>query len=213
ANPNVAMAHFGLGMLLVTQDRIDEGLRHLRQARELDPMSLVFNTLEAGYLLDSGRRVEARARLARVFDIAPNFWLAHATQGLLLLAEQQDEAGIAALRRAVALADGSTQPSVLLGVHLARLGQRDEARTLLNQMLALSKTRYVPPTSVAALHAALGEVAPALALLEQAVAGHDTRLIVFKDDTRWANLRKEPSFFALMKKLELDRYGPGLSPP
>ena len=212
-NPNVAMAHFGLGMLLATQDRIDEGLAHLRQARELDPMSLLFNTLEAGYLLNGGRRDEARARLARLFDIAPNFWLAHATQGLLLLAEQQDEAGIAALRRAMALADGSTQPSVLLGVHLARLGQRDEARTLLNQMLALSKTRYVPPTSVAALHAALGEVAPALALLEQALAVHDTRLIVFKDDPRWAKLRKEPGFSALMKKLKLDRYGPGLSPP
>jgi len=213
ANQNVAMAHFGLGMLLATQDRIDEGFSHLRQARELDPMSLVFNTLEAGYLLDGGRRAEARARLARVLDIAPNFWLAHATQGLLLLAEQQDEAGIAALRRAVAMADGSTQPSVLLGVHLARLGQRDEARTLLHQMLALSKTRYVPPTSLAALHAALGEVAPALALLEQAFAVHDTRLIVFKDDPRWATLRKEPGFLALVKKLKLDRYGSGLSPP
>jgi len=212
-NPNVVMAHFGLGMMLVTQDRIDEGFAHLRLARELDPMSLVINTIEAGYLLSGGRRAEARARLVRVFDIAPNFWLAHATQGLLLLAEQQDEAGIAALRRAVALADGSTQPSVLLGVHLARLGQSDETRALLNQMLALSKTRYVPPTSVAALRAALGEVAPALALLEQALAVHDTRLIVFKDDPRWRNLRQEPGFLALMKKLKLDRYGPGLSPP
>jgi len=212
-NANVVMAHFGLGMLLVTQDRIDEGFTHLRQARELDPMSLVINTIEAGYLLSGGRRAEARARLVRVFDIAPNFWLAHATQGLLLLAEQQDEAGIAALRRAVAGADGSTQPVVLLGMHLARLGQRDEARALLDQMLALSKTRYVPPTSMAALHAALGEVAPALALLDKALVVHDTRLIVFKDDPRWARLRKEPSFVALMTKLKLDRFGPGLSPP
>ena len=212
-NPNVVMAHFGLGMLLVTQDRIGEGFTHLRQARELDPMSLVINTIEAGYLLSGGRHAEARARLVRVFDIAPNFWLAHATQGLLLLAEQQDEAGIAALRRAVALADGSTQAIVLLGIHLARLGQQGEARTLLNQLLALSKTRYVPPTSMAALHAALGEVAPALALLEQALTVHDTRLILFKDDPRWASLRKEPGFLALLKKLQLDRYGPGLSPP
>ena len=212
-NPNVVMAHYGLGMMLATQDRIDEGLAHLRQARELDPMSLVINTIEAGYLLSVGRRAEARARLARVFDIAPNFWLAHATQGLLLLAEQQDDAGIAALRRAVALADGSTQPSVLLGIHLARLGQLGETRALLKQMLALSKTRYVPPTSLAALHAALGEVAPALALLAQAVAVHDTRLIVFKDDPRWASLRQEPGFVALLKKLKLDHYGAGLSPP
>ena len=212
-NPNVVMAHYGLGMMLVTQDRIDEGFAHLRQARELDPMSLVINTIEAGYLLSGGRRAEARARLARVFDIAPNFWLAHATQGLLLLAEQQNDAGIAELRRAVALADGSTQAVVLLGIHLARLGQQVETRALLKQMLALSKTRYVPPTSVAALHAALGEVAPALALLAQAVTVHDTRLIVFKDDPRWASLRTEPGYLALLKKLKLDRFGPGLSPP
>ena len=212
-NPNVVMAHYGLGMMLATQDRIDEGFAHLRQARELDPMSLVINTIEAGYLLSGGRLAEARVRLARVFDIAPNFWLAHATQGLLLLAEQQDDAGIAALRRAVALADGSTQPVVMLGIHLARLGQQGEARDLLTQMLALSKTRYVPPTSLAALHAALGEVAPALALLAQALAVHDTRLIVFKDDPRWARLRQEPGFVMLLKTLKLDRYGPGLSPP
>ena len=212
-NPNVVMAHYGLGMMLATQDRIEEGLAHLRQARELDPMSLVINTIEAGYLLSSGRRAEARARLARVFDIAANFWLAHATQGLLLLAEQQDDAGIAALRRAVALADGSTQPTVMLGIHLARLGQQGETRALLHQMQALSKARYVPPTSLAALHAALGEVAPALALLDRALAVHDTRLIVFKDDPRWASLRTEPGFVALLKTLKLDRYGPGLSPP
>ncbi len=212
-NPNVVMSHYGLGMMLLTQDRIDEGFAHVRQARELDPMSLVINTIEAGYLLSGGRRAEARARLARVFDIAPDFWLAHATQGLLLLAEQQTDAGIAALRRAVALADGSTQPIVMLGVQLARLGQRDETRAILNQMLALSRTRYVPPTSMAALHAALGEVAPALALLEQAVQVHDTRLIAFKDDWRWAGLRQEPRFVALLRRLRLDRFGPGLSAP
>jgi hypothetical protein len=101
----------------------------------------------------------------------------------------------------------------MLGVHLARLGQQGEARSLLKQMLALSQTRYVPPTSLAALHAALGEVAPALALLGRAVVVHDTRLIVFKDDPRWASLRQEPGFLALLKRLKLDRYGPGLSPP
>ena len=212
-NPNVAMAHFGLGMLLVTQDRLEEGFLNLRLARELDPMSPLFNTMEAGYLIDGGRRAEARTRLARVFDIAPNFWLAHATQGLLYFAEQQPGPGIASLRRAVELTDGSTQPSVMLAVHLVRVGQPDEAREILNRMLASSRERYVPPTSLAAIHAVLGEVAPALDLLELAVVTRDTRLIVFKDDPRWARLRKEPRFTALLHRLRLDQFGPGLSPP
>ena len=212
-NPNVTMAHFALAMMLLTQDRPDEGFVHMRQARELDPMSPLINTIEAGYLLSAGRRNEACTRLARAFDIAPNFWIAHMTQGLLHLAEQQTEAGISALRKAVALADGSTQASSLLAVHLAHQGQADEARAILKQLLALAKLRYVPPTSPAAVHAALGEAGQALGALEQAFEVRDTRLVFLKDDPRWAGLRKEPRFVALMQKLKLDRFGPAYSPP
>jgi DNA-binding winged helix-turn-helix (wHTH) protein/TolB-like protein/tetratricopeptide (TPR) repeat protein len=211
-NPNVAMAHFGLAQLLLTQDRPDQGFTHLRLARELDPMSPFLNTIEASYLLASGRRDEARARLNRAFDIAPDFYLAHRTQALLHFAEQRPELGIASLRRTVAMADGNTRPSALLGMHLARIGQRDEARAILNQFLELAKTRFVPPVSLAVLHAALGENALALDALERAFAARDTQLVFLKDDPRWSGLRKEPRFAALMQALKLDRYGPGLSP-
>ena len=211
-NPNVAVAHHGLAQLLMTQDRPDEGFTHLRLARELDPMSPFLNTLEAGYLLARGRHEEARIRLTRAFDIAPDFYLAHRTQGLLYLAEQQPELGIASLRRAVALADGNTRPRALLGMHLARLGQQDETRAILNDMLNAAKTRYVPPVSLAVLHAALGENALALDALERGFAVRDTQLVFLKEDSRWSGLRKEPRFAALMHKLKLDRYGPGLSP-
>lgn len=212
ANPNVVSAQMGLAILMLTQDRIDEGFQHLQLARELDPLSPLFNTLEASYLLDAGRHDEARARLQRAFDVAPNFWVAHMTQGLLYLAQLQPEQGIAALRRAVTLADGSTGPASLLGMHLARLGQRDEARAILDQLVVLSMTRYVPPTRLAAVQAALGDMAQALDSLDQAYAVRDQRMIFLKDDPRWDGLRQEPRFKALMLKLRLDRFGKGLSP-
>jgi len=211
-NPNVAMAHFGLAQLLLTQDRPDEGFVHLRLARELDPMSPFLNSLEASYLLARGRREEARIRLNRAFDIAPDFWLAHRTLGLLQLAEHQPELAIASLRRAVTLAGGNTRIRALLAMHLARMGQRDEARAIRNQLLDLAKIRYVSPVSLAVVHAALGEDALALDALERAFAGHDPQLVFLKDDPRWSGLRKEPRFAVLMHELKLDRYGPGLSP-
>ncbi len=211
-NPNVAMAHFGLAQLLLTQDRPAEGFEHLHLARELDPMSPFLNALEAGYLLASGQRAQARARLNRAFDIAPDFYLAHRAEGLLQLAEGQPDRAIAALRRAVELADGNTRPSALLGMHLARLGRRDEARAILNQMLARSTERFVPPFSLAVLHAALDEKALALDALERAFDYRDPQLVFLKDDPRWSGLRGEPRFAALMRKLKLDHYGPGLSP-
>jgi DNA-binding winged helix-turn-helix (wHTH) protein/TolB-like protein/tetratricopeptide (TPR) repeat protein len=209
-NPNVAEAQFGLAMLLLTLGRPDEGFAHMRSARELDPMSPVLNMMEAAFLLSAGRRGEARARLNRAFDIGPNFWRTHATLGLLYQAEQQPEQAVAALRRGVMLADNS-HASTLLAVQLARNGEREEVREILDRLLNLAKTRYVPPCSVAAVHAALGEVVPALDALDRAFLAHDVRLIYLKDSPHWAGLRKEPRFVALMQGLKLDRYGPGLA--
>jgi DNA-binding winged helix-turn-helix (wHTH) protein/TolB-like protein/tetratricopeptide (TPR) repeat protein len=211
-NPNVAAAHFGLASLLLNQDRPDEGFAQMRVARELDPMSSVLNTLEAAYLLEAGRYDEARARLNRALDVAPRFWLAHCTLGLLHVVDQQPAKAIAEMRNAVALADGNSRPSALLAIHLAHLGQTQEARAILMQLLARARSRYVPPSSLAAVHLALGEVAPALDALDLAFVTRDTRLSFLKDDARLAALRKEPRFVALMHKLKLDGFGPGLAP-
>ncbi|MEO8310280.1 MAG: tetratricopeptide repeat protein [Caldimonas sp.] len=211
-NPNVAEAHFGLAQLLLTQDRADEGFTHLRRARELDPMSPFFNTLEAGYLFASGKREEGKRRLQRAFDIEPGFFLAHRTEAVMQLAEGEPEPAIASLRRAAAQAEGNSRPSALLGMHLARLGRRDEARAILDRLLRESSARYVPAFSLAVLQAALGDSASALDSLENAYAARDPQLVFLKDDPRWSDLRREPRFAALMRAMKLDRYGPGLSP-
>lgn len=211
-NPNTAAGHWGLATLLLSQDRLAEGFAHQRTARSLDPMSPMFNTVEGSCLLANGQLAEARARLNRSLEIAPNLWLTHLAIGLLHMAEQHPDQGIAAIRRAVALSDGTTRPRSVLGVQLARLGETEETRRILIQLLAESKTRYVTPTSIASLHAALGEAAPALAALEQGFMTRDTRMIFLKDDPHWTPLRSEPRFAALMKTLKLDRYGPGLAP-
>jgi len=116
------------------------------------------------------------------------------------------------MRRGVALADGTTRPLALLGSHLAHVGQREEAREILDQLLALAKSRYVSPSSIATVYAALGDVEPALDALDQAFLTRDTRLIFLKDDLRLASLRKEPRFASLIHKLKLDQFGPGLAP-
>jgi TolB-like protein/DNA-binding winged helix-turn-helix (wHTH) protein/tetratricopeptide (TPR) repeat protein len=211
-NPNVAVAQFGLAQLLLTQDRPAEGFVHLRRARELDPMSPFFNTLEAGYLFASGRREEAHARLQRAFDIAPDFFLALRTLATMQLAEGQPERAIALLRRAVTHAEGNSRPRAFLGMHLVRLGHRDEAREILNQLLGQAATGYVPAFSLAVLYAALDDKAKAFDALEQAYAAHDPQIVFLKDDPRWSGLRQEPRYAALMRVMKLDRYGPGLSP-
>jgi tetratricopeptide (TPR) repeat protein len=183
----------------------------MRQTVELDPMSPVFSVIEASYLLDLGRHAEAQRRLDAALALAPNLWPMHVVLGRLRLAEGRVDEGIAALRRAAALGGGSSRPQAVLGVHLAAVGQRDETRLLLEALEARSRARFVPPTSIAALHAALGQTGPALDALDAAVAVHDTRVIFLKDDPHWSGLRQEPRFIALKKRLGLDRFGAGLT--
>jgi Flp pilus assembly protein TadD len=211
-NSNAVSAHHGLALLLLTQGRRDEGFAHMRLACELEPMSPVFNTLEASFLLDSGQLGEARVRLDRAFDLAPNLWLAHVALGLLLIAEGQTDAALGALRRAAELGQDTSRPKAVLAVQLARAGQRDEARSILDGLLERAKDGFVTPTSIAAIHAALDEPKLALESLEQARRVRDTRLIFLKDDPNWSSLRREPRFAALMKDLKLGGLGPGLTP-
>lgn len=211
ANANEDSAHFGLGMLLVALGRLDDGFAHLRLARELDPMSPVFHAVEASLLVERGRFREARARLDRALDIAPDHGLAHLSLGILHMAEHRTDDATAALRRAVELHDAATRPRAVLAMHLAAIGDADEARAILDALRARARSRYVPPTSLATACAALGETGAALDALEQGFRVRDNRMIWFKDDPSWIPLRKEPRYLALLKRLDLERYGPGLS--
>ncbi len=203
-NSNVSEAHFGLGQLLISVGQADEGIQHITTARELDPMSLVINALEAGYLLGRGKREEASKRLTRAFEIDPDFWITHLVMGGLFLFDQKPDQALESFRRADALADESTQATAAVGAHLARMGAIAEARAVLNKLIVRQTVRYVPPTSVATIYAALGEHALALDALERAYAVRDSRLCYLKNDARWSALRAEPRFVVLMQRMKLD---------
>jgi TolB-like protein/DNA-binding winged helix-turn-helix (wHTH) protein/tetratricopeptide (TPR) repeat protein len=210
-NPNEVSAQWGLAQMLFVQGRVDPGFVHLRRARELDPMSPVMNALEAGFLIDAGRLDEARVRLNRAFDIAPEHGLALQALAWLRLAENRPDEAIGALRRAAATSSGTSHPRALLALQLARHGGQAEARTILDSLLERARTRFVPPTLIATVHAGLGENEAALALLEQALPVRDPRLVYLNVDHAWDTLRREPRFVALKRALGMEHFGPGLA--
>ena len=203
-NANVSEAHFGLGHLLICVGRAVEGIQHIATARELDPMSLVINSLEAGFLLSQGKRAEASKRITRALEIDPDFWITHLSIGELFLFDQKPDSALESFRRADALADESTQATALVGALLARMGKIDEARALLKKLVVRQAERYVPPTSVATIYAALGENNLALDALERAYAVRDARLCYLKNDGRWSALRAEPRFVALIQRMKFE---------
>lgn len=75
---------------------------------------------------------------------------------------------------------------------------------ILHELEARRATRYVPATSFAAVHAALGDTGAALDELERAYREHDIRMAFMKVDARWNVLRSQPRFQALAERLGLE---------
>ena len=210
--PSLAPAHFGLGYLLVSLGRVDEGLEHTRMACKLDPMGLVFNAHHACFLAHIGERAKAQALLQWILEVAPDFWVGYLAMGRLRLIDGDLDAGITAAHRAHELSGGqSTQAAAMLGAFCARAGRLDEARAMLQKLRRRARERFVPPTSLAAVLAALGDRDAALIELERAFDVHDTRLVYVKDDWRWEPLRNDPRYRTLLHRMKLDGYGPGLA--
>ena len=200
-NPNDVNAHFGYGQLLGSLGRDDTA--QMRMARELDPLSPITLTLESDSLFESGRKDEAREVLQRVFDFEPDFWVAHLARGGMLLADGQVAEGLRSIERAEQFADGSSQPSALLGYALATRGDPVRARGIADRLVALDRERYVPPTSYGVIYAGLGEKELALAALEKAFAVRDTRLTLMRDDPRWSRrFGDEPRYRAVMTRMK-----------
>ena len=91
----------------------------------------------------------------------------------------------------------------LLGHAYAVAGREGDARAVLQQLDAASKTRYVPPYPIAVIYAGLGRDDEAFAWLQKAYEGRDSWMCYLAIDPRMDVLRKDPRFAELLNRLKL----------
>ena len=108
---------------------------------------------------------------------------------------------IAESRLAKELSPNQTWSDVGLVDTLVQTGKHDEARAIRDEMLKLSKSRFVPPFNIALVYNALGETDQALAWLEKGYEQRDPRMTFLKTDERLKNLREDPRFQDLMRRV------------
>lgn len=200
-NPNSADTHLFYAHLLSNTGRHSESLAEIKRARELDPFNPFLNALAGQFLLHAGKPDEALGRLRDTFELAPGFWLPHVFAASAYIDKGMFPEAIAEARRAGELSDGQTISVVFAGYALAKSGKRDEAQAALASLLKRSKERFVPPTHIAMLYNGLGEHDEALAWLERGYEQRDPKMTFLKVEQKWSNLRADPRFQDLMKRV------------
>ncbi len=204
-NPNDATAHLFYAHILSNTGRHTEALAEVKLSRELDPLFPFAGALEGQFLFHAGRTDEALVRLQKTFDLAPTFWMPHLFASSAYIEKGMYAEAIAEARKATDLSPSQTNSIVNESYAQSKLGKHDEAQALLDKLLKRSAERFVPPGHIAQTYNGLGETEKALDWLEQAFEQHDPKMVFLKVDPKWNNLRSEPRFIDLMKRMKFDQ--------
>ena len=201
-NPNYATAHhwYGSGPPL-SLGEFDRAIAELKRAQQLDPLSLIINADLGSGFVTARRYDDAIAQLRKTIEMDPHFYYAHWNLGEALELKGKLREAFAEYKKAAELNDDPLVLSLVAQAE-AKLGQRDDARKILEQLEQLAKRRYVGNYAFALVHIALGEKEKAIEDLEHAYrdrVGPDIALL--KVDPMLDPLRGDPRFEALVAKI------------
>jgi len=202
-NPDYATAHHWYGWYLVAIGRLDEAEREMKHARKLDSLSLPINT-NLGFVYYFARDyTKAIEQFKRALDMDANFSEAH--RGMAEALEQQEmfAEAIAEMQQAQISAGDRTENAAHVAHTYALAGKTEEAKQILNNLIALSKREYVSAHDIATIYVALGDTDVAFKWLEQAYEEHSYRMAWSKVDPKLDSLREDSRFIDLLRRINL----------
>jgi len=201
-NPNYPQAHHWYAIYLVWSGRTNEGLAEIRRAQELDPLSLPISMTLGWLLCDAGRTDEGIEELRKTLEMDPTFVIAHHRLALCYERKGAYDGAITEYQKVIDLG-AKVLGTAGLGQAYAMAGKRNEAQKELAELQELSKHRNTWPSLFAYIYAALGDKDQAFAWLEKSIDEHDLVTARLKVDVRFDNLRSDPRFAEMAKRVGL----------
>ncbi len=200
-NPNYATAHQRYSLYLIAMNRQSESVAEMERARSLDPLSVSVN-FSLGWRLYMARQYErAVAQLTNTVEMDPAFLLPHIVLGECYEQQGDFPKAIAVLQQAALLSRHSAPVLGALGHAYALAGKRAEAFKVLEELHAVSTTQYVSPYYVALVFAGLKDHAKANEWLERAYEDRSNPLVFANVDPQLDELRQDPRFNALLRRM------------
>ena len=201
-NPTYPTAHQQFSnYCLLSMGRFDDALAEAKHAEKLDPFSPVISADVAWPLYFARRYDEAITQLKGSLVLDANFAVTRRYLGTIYDTRGMYNEAIAEYRKSPGL-DDDPYLRAMLARSLAKAGQRAEALRIVDEIVSESAARYVPANAVALAFAALDDKDKAFVWLEKDVAQRASRSAQYSVNPIWDDLRDDPRFAALVKKIE-----------
>jgi DNA-binding winged helix-turn-helix (wHTH) protein/TolB-like protein len=203
-DPNVAYIRLAHGWYLMCVGNFEEADAELEKAQQLDSRSLLISRARGMLLLYERQYDKAIKHYMRMREVEPeshrtNMYMSMAYQGKGMYAEAVEE--FLEHGRTV----GFLKPQEILGLREAF--QTSGWQGFLRQKLVVAaekpKDLYIPANIRAGIYGLLGDKDPAFQWLEKGIEEHDPELSKLKIEPAYDNLRSDPRFIKILRRVNL----------
>ncbi len=202
-NPSLQLAHLFFALFLVTmRERREEALREAALGLELDPLSVYTNFSLAYILMFAGDYDRACDQADSTLELFPACLHAWYARGWAELGRGRAAAAVAAFEKALELSPDAFSLAYLAHA-LGRSGKTSRARAILKKLVAQRKSEDIAEFVFSLVYTGLGEPDAAFESLEKCYAERDCRLFWLRAVPYPAELRADPRFHDLTRRLGL----------
>ncbi|HWN66485.1 MAG TPA: protein kinase [Haliangium sp.] len=199
-NQSHPLAHEWYSAVLMATGRIAEGLEEIRRAEALDPVSLRAMTMTTWTLYHARRYEEAIEKARQVIEMDKHFWQGHAQLGNVFIETGRAEEAVDLLQQASRLLPDADGTMYGLCHALVAAHRSEEARDVIDRLLAAAATRYIKPYFVALALVALDERDAAFEWFEKALAEEGGWLVWLATEPKLDRLRDDERFDELLRR-------------
>jgi TolB-like protein/Tfp pilus assembly protein PilF len=202
-NPNYANARHWYAHLLMAIGRLDEALVESLRALELDPISAVMNNHLGWHYMYARDYDAAIAQLHHTLLLDPEFLLANWYLGITFGLTGRDPEADDAYSKALQQSNGDLVIRADAAHFYAVSGQEERARKELDELVHLSKEKYLSSFGLAMINVGLGDDDRAFEYFGQALQEHSDMLVYLLVDPRLDRLHADTRFKKLATKVGL----------
>jgi TolB-like protein/Tfp pilus assembly protein PilF len=204
-DPSYILAHHWYALCLTAMGKTNEAVTQMEKARELDPLSSRINADLGMAYLSAGRYDDAIGQEQKTLDLNPKSAGARWIRGMAYQQKKMFEQAIKDYQSALGLSPNNPNFLAALGHVYASSGNIPAAHKILDTLFVVKKQEPVSPFFFALVYAGLNDKEKALEWLQKAFEEKSGSVRYLKMEPRLQNLRNEPGYIALMKKIGLEK--------
>lgn len=201
-NPNYATARQWYSEMLLAVGRFDESFSQLKKAQELDPLSLIIQTDVAGYFYITRQYDQAIQQSNKIIELNPTFAFAYAFLWIALEQKGEKEKAVETLLKSLPIWGVSNNVIEKRKEAYAKTGVKGYWQRNLEEINDATKKNNSTAFDKAMVCYRVGDKDKAIEWLQKSYEARERWLINIKHDPQWDDIRNDPRFTELVKKID-----------